>query len=173
MSGVRLLLGGAFAVLLALAVSPGCGGRAGSCAGFDSCQDAKPCPRVRCICDDGERIAPATCRADGTCTTASDCASVCTAQKSKCAHPPATCESYLATECECAANAPAKTRFAEAWDCTRAAAPTIIAKDCDEACSNPIGQGGGGGFPTLTTSSDGSGGGSVGGSGSSTSSGFF
>ena len=128
----------------------GCGGRAGSCAGFDSCSDVIPCPLVRCLCDDGVSHATApTCRADETCDTASDCAALCSRAGTKCDKPPLACDAYLATECDCAATDKTKTRFAEAWDCVKGAGLPLSAKDCSDACGHS-GVGGGGSSSSTT-----------------------
>ncbi len=156
----------AAAALATIALAPfgvgplGCGGRAGSCPGFDSCSDVIPCPWVRCSCDDQiQRSAPPKCRADGTCDTASDCAAVCTAAGSHCAKPPQTCDAYLATECNCASGDKAATRFTEAWNCTNASGLKSSAKDCNDACGDKAmgaggGSGVGGGFGASSTSSN-------------------
>ncbi len=148
----RMLLASlALSALVTTTAGPGCGGRPGSCPGFDSCSDASKCPLMRCICDGGPLEFPATCRTDGTCFTVSDCASLCAKKGSKCAKPPATCDAYLATECSCSST---KTSYTEAWDCVQGEQSPPSQKDCDDTCGNnpASGAGGGGGaFPAVTS----------------------
>jgi hypothetical protein len=148
----------AAAALAFAGLAPACGSRPGACPGFDSCSDAKPCPRVRCVCDGGSEVLPATCRSDGTCWTVSDCPALCAQRKSSCAKPPASCEAYLATECECSSTT---TRFTEVWDCARGDGPLPSGKDCDDACGAKTGSGGAGGGSATGGGFGGAGGGVV------------
>jgi hypothetical protein len=130
--GLGLALLAAFVVGVFSAV--GCSTRDLACPGFDGCATPADCPLVRCVCGGIPAVSPPTCRADGTCTTSVDCVEVCGAAHEVCARPPASCDVFIPTECQCASGS---TRFAAAWDCATGTTAPTSSKDCDDTCDNP------------------------------------
>ena len=116
-----------------------------ACPGFDDCTDAKPCPYVRCDCDQDAAVFQPTCGSDGTCFTTMDCKELCALEGSTCTSPPDSCGATTATECACSADGKS-TAFAAAWSC-EGAAEEANTGDCAEACAH----GGGGGSGSAAT----------------------